>query len=39
VQGVGYSKSEVETDTAGLKLEMDTTVSEEILNQEQYAAD
>jgi hypothetical protein len=44
VQGAGYSKSEVEMDTAGLKLEMDTTtsgqvVSQEISNQEWYVAD
>jgi hypothetical protein len=44
VQGAGYSKSEVEMDADGLKLEMETTsssqvVSREVSNQEQYAAD
>jgi hypothetical protein len=41
---VGYSESEVDTDMAGLKLEMDTVasnqvVSHEISNQENYSAD
>jgi hypothetical protein len=41
---VWYSESEVDTDMAGLKLEMDTVasnqvVSHEISNQENYLAD
>jgi hypothetical protein len=41
---VGYSNYEVETDTTGLELETDTVasgrvVSQEISNQERYAAD
>jgi uncharacterized protein YuzE len=41
---VGYFESEVDTDKAGLELEIDTTasgqvVSQEISNQEQYVAD
>jgi hypothetical protein len=34
VQGVEYSESEVETDAAALKLEMDTTASGEVVCQE-----
>jgi hypothetical protein len=41
---VGYSESEVETDTTALEFEMDTTISgqvvcQEISNQEWYSAD
>jgi hypothetical protein len=41
---VGYSKSEVEMNTTGLKLETDTIASDqvvslEISNQERYVAD
>jgi hypothetical protein len=44
VQGAGYSKSVMETDTAGIKLETDMATSDqivflEILNQERYVAD
>jgi hypothetical protein len=44
VQGAGYSESKVETDTAALKLETDTTASrqiasQEISNQERYVTD
>jgi hypothetical protein len=44
VQGAGYSESEVEKNTSGFELEMDTdasshVVSQEILNQEWYATD
>jgi hypothetical protein len=42
VQGAGYSKFEVETDTVALELETDMTasrqvVSQKISNQERYA--
>jgi hypothetical protein len=44
VQGAGYSKSEEKTDAASLELETnmdvcDQVVSQEISNQERYAAD
>jgi hypothetical protein len=44
VQGAGYSKSKVEIDAVGLKLEMGMTasnqfVSQEISNLEQYVAE